>query len=584
MKHVNRKSQRILRLLFAVLFLLILLPDRGRVNAETEARISRVTWDQEIREDIGDGRYLTENLGMNGVTRQSVLKTIRDNWTDGLDYSHAIYTRCGRDPGIAVNYKESQYSGYHLEGYGYNCSGFVASVLYFANGGTKQDAVSNMEELYLPLKQGRRYSSQLSFTDSSGWYYFFNGIQHTASGDSTVPKTKLYYAGETTDSASTQAQLTRMEKAGKLAEGDIIYFWPKNDTDCHVGIYAGKDENGVHRMYHALGKGMHNGISMESDVALTPVITDYDSWLYIVPLPEGKEYYLAVAKQQKQEGSMLNGVPFRVGVSPSGMPDTWTYITVRTGYYTNLYDGKTVKTGVHSTGGTDTSVIRFDGLRITPRDGYAYIYLGNYGSAPYVAVKESWIDETGEMVDPEGNVRTVTGSQFAHDRAWYTFLLNDGYTTLSGAADRVSEDLICWRSVDPVRADGTRKKETGYTTRIWKERQIVLLQRPKKEAVWMNISGSWYHYDAEGLLETGWKKIGNKWYYFKISGAMAASEYVHGYWLGAGGVWSWPHRASWKKDKDGWWYGDTSGWYAKNTACVIDGKKYYFDGKGYLIP
>ena len=56
-----------------------------------------------------------------------------------------------------------------------------------------------------------------------------------------MPKTWIYYIGKTTDAASIQSQLTAAEKVGKLKGGYLIYFWPQNNSDCHVGIYAGKD-------------------------------------------------------------------------------------------------------------------------------------------------------------------------------------------------------------------------------------------------------------------------------------------------------------------------------------------------------
>ena len=64
---------------------------------------------------------------------------------------------------------------------------------------------------------------------------------------------------------------------------------------------------------------------------------------------------------------------------------------------------------------------------------------------------------------------------------------------------------------------------------------------------------------------------------------LAQNEFVNGWWLGKNYVWSYPYRAKWHKNSHGWWYGDESGWYAKNTSYVIDGVKYTFDAKGYLV-
>ncbi|MBR0087983.1 MAG: N-acetylmuramoyl-L-alanine amidase family protein [Lachnospiraceae bacterium] len=119
---------------------------------------------------------------------------------------------------------------------------------------------------------------------------------------------------------------------------------------------------------------------------------------------------------------------------------------------------------------------------------------------------------------------------------------------------------------------------------------------------WEKINGKWYHFDASGYMQTGWKKLGGLWYYldstgamvtgwqtiggktyyFKKSGAMAAKEWCSGWWLNADGTWTYKYRASWKKNSTGWWYGDTSGWYAKNCTIKIDGKNYTFNANGYM--
>ena len=64
---------------------------------------------------------------------------------------------------------------------------------------------------------------------------------------------------------------------------------------------------------------------------------------------------------------------------------------------------------------------------------------------------------------------------------------------------------------------------------------------------------------------------------------MAMDEWVKGWLLNADGTWTYPYKASWKKDYKGWLYGDTSGWYAKNITITIDGKVYTFDAQGYWI-
>ncbi len=100
---------------------------------------------------------------------------------------------------------------------------------------------------------------------------------------------------------------------------------------------------------------------------------------------------------------------------------------------------------------------------------------------------------------------------------------------------------------------------------------------------WLQIDNTWYYLGSNGAMQTGWQQISDSWYYFHSNGTMAADEWVNGYWINAKGKWTYPYKASWKKNANGWWYGDDSGWYAKNTTIIIDGKSYSFDVRGYMI-
>ena len=100
---------------------------------------------------------------------------------------------------------------------------------------------------------------------------------------------------------------------------------------------------------------------------------------------------------------------------------------------------------------------------------------------------------------------------------------------------------------------------------------------------WQESGGKWYYFASSGAMVTGWLKDGNTWYYLKSNGAMAAGEWCEGYWLNADGTWTYPHKATWRKTNNKWWFGDDSGWYAKSETLTIDGKSYTFDAKGYLV-
>jgi len=239
---------------------------------------SGLNWSDRIKTDETEGAYLTRLLGMDQVTRQSVIRTIEENWTEGLNYNNSAYAVNHEDAAMCTNYSGRQMSGREKKDYGYNCTGFVASVLYYANGGTTENALENMNELYRSLKQGR------SFTDGTAWYYFFDREIQTEEGKTA--KTNIYAMGEVTDANSLQTLLKWADMEGKLKEGYLLYFWPSSGWDCHLGVYAGKSEDGLYMMYHAAGKGEHFGVELEKSITMSQATCEGPSYVYIVPLPD----------------------------------------------------------------------------------------------------------------------------------------------------------------------------------------------------------------------------------------------------------------------------------------------------------
>ncbi len=98
---------------------------------------------------------------------------------------------------------------------------------------------------------------------------------------------------------------------------------------------------------------------------------------------------------------------------------------------------------------------------------------------------------------------------------------------------------------------------------------------------WKQVSGKYYYFDNSGAMVTGWKQISGSYYYFKSNGAMASNEYCEGYFLNPDGTWTYKYKAIWRQNSKGWWFGDDSGWYAKNRSLTINGKVYEFDADGY---
>ena len=166
------------------------------------------------------------------------------------------------------------------------------------------------------------------------------------------------------------------------------------------------------------------------------------------------------------------------------------------------------------------------------------------------AVKDKWVQDGG---------------------SWYYF---DGYAMKTG-----------WKELDGIKY--YFDKSSGKMVTGWKEidgNWYLFSGSGAMLTGWQKSGNTWYYLNKEnGAMVTGWLKDGNNWYYLKSNGAMAAGEWCEGYWLNANGTWTYPHKATWRKTNNKWWFGDDSGWYAKSETLTIDGKSYTFDAKGYLV-
>lgn len=131
----------------------------------------------------------------------------------------------------------------------------------------------------------------------------------------------------------------------------------------------------------------------------------------------------------------------------------------------------------------------------------------------------------------------------------------------------------------------------------------ALLSGPHNE--WVKENGKWYYYDGsgtmvksewvlwktrwyylgpDGAMLTGWQEIEGKTYYLYTSdGHMASYEWIDNKWLNKNGSQTYPYIGSWKSNKKGKWYEDTSGYYPKDCEQKINKKKYKFDKRGYVI-
>ena len=86
---------------------------------------------------------------------------------------------------------------------------------------------------------------------------------------------------------------------------------------------------------------------------------------------------------------------------------------------------------------------------------------------------------------------------------------------------------------------------------------------------WLLVGSTWYHFDANGWMQTGWLLIGNTWYYLESSGAMIA------------GRWQWINGKCYYFDSNGCmaadtWVGDS---YVEARGAWITGKQRVTPGR-----
>ena len=102
----------------------------------------------------------------------------------------------------------------------------------------------------------------------------------------------------------------------------------------------------------------------------------------------------------------------------------------------------------------------------------------------------------------------------------------------------------------------------------------------EKAVGWKEISGTWYYFDENGIMETGWLSEGNTWYYLNNSGAMETG------WVSVNGHWYYMDQwgammTGWALIGDNWYYLNNSG--AMETGWVFVGDKWYYMNKSGVM-
>lgn len=140
---------------------------------------------------------------------------------------------------------------------------------------------------------------------------------------------------------------------------------------------------------------------------------------------------------------------------------------------------------------------------------------------------------------------------------------------------------------------------------------------------WLNLSGTWYYLNPNGAMQTGWLKLDGIWYYFNTSGArisncwywvgnqcyyfdkdgkMASDTWVGEYYVNVSGAWEpgkkkennesvqkpeqkpamAPAKAQWVNTSGRWWYRHADGNCTKSGWEYIENEWYYFDKDGWM--
>ncbi len=136
-----------------------------------------------------------------------------------------------------------------------------------------------------------------------------------------------------------------------------------------------------------------------------------------------------------------------------------------------------------------------------------------------------------------------------------------------------SLDYVLWFDKSAaVSIEGWKKTDEGWMYRMDDGSFAVNM--------WLKIKNRWYHFDADGYMQTGLQKIGDKWYYLSTTGAMQTG------WQKIGNNWHYFNptgemQTGWRKIDEKYYYFDTLG--AMQTGWQkIDGKWYYLNTTGAM--
>ena len=145
----------------------------------------------------------------------------------------------------------------------------------------------------------------------------------------------------------------------------------------------------------------------------------------------------------------------------------------------------------------------------------------------------------------------------------------------------------CWKLIKNLwyHFDANGIMQTGFLTLNGKT--YYLQSSGAMKTGWQKISNTWYYFDSSGaMVSNGWRWIHSKCYYFDKNGKMAADTWIGEYYVDASGAWvkdKQKETDKWIQSSGRWWYRHADGSYTRSGWEYIGGKWYYFDQNGWMV-
>ncbi len=130
-----------------------------------------------------------------------------------------------------------------------------------------------------------------------------------------------------------------------------------------------------------------------------------------------------------------------------------------------------------------------------------------------------------------------TNKDYANQYFNLTQLKEEGYAIWYAYYNKVCnrEDMALWQHTDAGSISGISGRvdinicyvdygdKSGWIQEgnTWKYKKV---DGNFCKDCWQEVEGEWYHFDPEGIMQTGWLKDEGKWYFFKNDGSMANKE------------------------------------------------------------